>query len=425
MKILVYGINYAPEPIGIGKYTHEMCEWLAGRGHRVKVVTSYPYYPDWKINPSYNNVAYSAEEQHGVGVIRCPLYIPSHPTWKRRLPHYLSFLGSSGPVALWQALTFRPDVVFTIAPSFMVVPAAIAAARLSGARSWLHIQDFEIDAAFQLGITSGSALKTGAEWLERKLLARFDRVSTISAKMLERLVAKRVPRARTIEFRNWVDTSAIRPQGRMGSLRRELGLAPDTLIAMYSGSMALKQGLDTLVDAARLLEQQKPGIAMVLCGNGATRDDLVRRSNGLRNIRFLDLQPAERLSELLSVADIHLLPQRTEVADLVLPSKLGAMLASGRPVVAMAEPGTQLAAEVEGAGLAIPAGDPQALVDALVRLADDPSLRERLGGAARVAAKARWDMQTILGDVERSLHALVGGAVRTATPSAIQAERRG
>jgi len=424
MKVLVYGLNYAPEAIGIGKYTHEMCAWLASRGHQVKVITSYPSYPDWKVQAPYNNRRYGREQRDGVEIIRCPLYVPSSPTSKGRLAHYASFAMSSSPAAIWHALRLRPDVVLAVAPSLLVAPAAILAARLTGARSWLHIQDFEVEAAFQLGITSGNRLRSGAEFIERTLFARFDRVSTISAKMIDRLVSKRIPRTRTVEFRNWVDTSLIKPQDRLGSFRSDLGLAPETIVALYSGSMALKQGLGTLVDAARLLEKQRPEIAMVFCGNGATRDDLIRRSTGLRNVRFLELQPQERLSELLSMADIHLLPQRTEVADLVLPSKLGAILASGRPVVAMAEPGTQLAAEVEGSGLSIPAGDPAALAAALIRLADDRAQRERLGAAARLASQARWDMHTILSGVEESLVALTSNSARSA-PLGAQAQQRG
>jgi colanic acid biosynthesis glycosyl transferase WcaI len=424
MKVLVYGLNHAPEAVGIGKYTHEMCAWLASRGHRVKVVTGYPSYPDWKIQPPYRNTRYGNEQRDGVEIIRCPLYIPSSPTSKRRLAHYLSFAMSSSPAAIGHALRFRPDVVLAVAPSLLVAPAAVLAARLTGARSWLHIQDFEVEAAFQLGITSGNRLRSGAEFIERMLFARFDRVSTVSAKMIDRLVSKHVPRARTVEFRNWVDTSLIKPQDRLGSFRNDLGLASETIVALYSGSMALKQGLGTLVDAARLLESKRPEITMVLCGNGATREDLIRRSAGLRNVRFLNLQPQERLSELLSIADVHLLPQRTEVADLVLPSKLGAILASGRPVVAMAEPGTQLAAEVEGSGLSIPAGDPAALAAALVQLADDRARREQLGAAARLASQARWDMHTILAGVEDSLLALTSNSAQSA-PLGAQAQQRG
>ncbi len=167
--------------------------------------------------------------------------------------------------------------------------------------------------------------------------------------------------------------------------------------------MALKQGLEVVVEAARTLRDSHPDIFFILCGNGAVRERLIDQARGLDNVRFLDLQPRERLSELLSTADIHLLPQRAAVADLVLPSKLAAMLASGRPIIAMAEQGTQLAIEVEGCGLVIPADDRSALVAAVVKLAGDEALRIKLGQIGRGTAVNRWDMQTIFGQLEHDL----------------------
>ncbi len=415
MKLLVYGLNYAPELIGVGKYTHEMSEWLASRGHLIKVITSYPHYPDWNVPQPYKNYRYSHENINGVDVIRCPVYVPKKPSGLRRLTSHISFAASSAPVAVGIALRFRPDVLFTIAPSQMIAPAALLAARVSGAHSWLHIQDFEIEAAFGLGILSGKRRRQLAERLERASLRRFDRVSTISPKMMERLIAKQLSPAQIYEFRNWVDTSTIRPEPGPNSYRAELGLPTTATVALYSGSMALKQGLETLVEAARTL-RGRSDIVFVFCGKGAMRDRLVEQSRDLENIRFLDLQPSERLSELLSMADVHLLPQRADVADLVLPSKLAPMLASGRPIVAMAKSGTQISIEVEGAGLVIPADDPSSLVSALVKLADDPSLRARLGVKGRIAAQSDWDVQTIMSRLEDNLMALADRAKPPASP---------
>jgi colanic acid biosynthesis glycosyl transferase WcaI len=414
MRILVYGLNYAPELIGIGKYTQEACEWLASRGHDVCVITSYPYYPDWRVAPPYSGGRFSREERRGVKIIRCPLYVPSHPSPLKRILHHLTFAASSAPAAIWLAFRFRPDILFTVAPSQSVTPAALLAAGLSGARSWLHIQDFEIDSSFELGILSGQRLRRLAERMERFVLRRFKRVSTISPKMAERLAEKRVDPLRIVEFRNWVDTSVIRPQDRCGPLRDQLGLPAQAITALYSGSMAFKQGLETLIEAARILRDQNPNLVLVLCGQGARRGWLMEQARGQSNVRFLDLQPQERLAELLSLADVHLLPQRAEVADLVLPSKLAPMLASGRPVVAMAQPGTQLAIEVEGAGLVVPPGDPEALASALIRLAGDPDLRGELGQVARKRAETRWDAQAILGRIESELSSLA----RSPTPAA-------
>jgi colanic acid biosynthesis glycosyl transferase WcaI len=408
MKILVYGLNYAPELIGIGKYTHEMCEWLTLRGHQVKVVSGYPYYPDWKVARPYRATRFSREQLGGVEIVRCPLYVPTSPTAVRRLLHHLTFAVTSAIAASWMALRFQPEILFAIAPSQFVAPAAFLAGRLTGAKTWLHIQDFEIDSSFELGILSGAWLRRCAERTERMALSRFDRVSTISTKMMERLAQKRVAAAKSVEFRNWVDTSLIRPQDRLTPFRAELGLSSRSIIALYSGSLAVKQGLETLLQAARLLRDTRPEITFVICGQGAMRDRLMKQAGHEPNVRFLELQPQARLSELLSTADIHLLPQRAQVADLVLPSKLAPMLASGRPVVAMAKPGTQLALEVENAGLIIPPDDPAALVAALIRLADDIDLRAKLGRTARAKAQTCCDIQTVLSRLEGQLLALTG-----------------
>ena len=404
MNILAYGLNYAPEIVGIGKYTSELCEWLAGRGHTVKVVTAFPYYPQWRIAPPYRGRRSLREWRAGVEVVRCPLFVPARPTGARRLLHHLSFAATSALAAVALARRLRPHVVFAVAPSLLSAPAAALAARLSGARAWLHVQDFEIDSAFQLGLLSGDLLRGCGRAAEGVILRRFDRVSSISPRMTERLAERKVERI--VELRNWVDTAAIRPLAGAGRFRAELGFSASHVIALYSGTMAAKQGLEHIGAAARRLAEHRPDIGFVLCGEGPMRAELIASVGSLPTVRFLDLQPAERLNELLAMADIHLLPQRAGVADLVLPSKLPAMLASGRPVVAMAAAGTQLAAEIAGAGLAVPPEDGQALTEAIVRLADDTALRSALGEAARAAALARWDKRAILERFEHELAAL-------------------
>ncbi|HEY2892123.1 MAG TPA: WcaI family glycosyltransferase, partial [Dongiaceae bacterium] len=180
MRILIHGLNYAPEPTGIGKFTGEMAEWLAGRGHRVQVVTTPPYYPDWRIGAGYSSWGWRHETIAGVDIYRCPLYVPNKPRGTTRLLHLLSFAASSLPVAMARSLIFRPDVVITIAPALVSVPGSWIAARLAGARAFLHIQDFEIDAAFALGIVSGGPVRRLALALESWLLRRFDAVSSIT-----------------------------------------------------------------------------------------------------------------------------------------------------------------------------------------------------------------------------------------------------
>ncbi len=280
--------------------------------------------------------------------------------------------------------------------------------------AWLHLQDFELEAAFALGLARGGWLRRRALAAERCLLRRFRRVSTISPAMARRLEAKGVAGARLVLFPNWVDAAAIRPLppphlGRAAALAAELGLPSGRRIALYSGNFGEKQGLETLLEAARLL-RGRGDLLFLLVGEGAARARLQAAAADLANLLFRPLVAPERLNELLNLAAVHLLPQRAGAADLVLPSKLAGMLASGRPVVAGAAPGSGLAAAVEGAGLLVPPGDPAALAAAVARLLDEPGLARSLGGHARRRALAEWDRTAILRRFERDLAALADGA---------------
>ena len=424
MKILLHGINFAPELTGIGKYTGEMAAWLAARGHQVRVVTAPPYYPDWAVGAGYSARTWRRERWQGVDVWRCPLWVPAQPGGAKRLLHLASFALGSLPVMLRQVL-WRPDVVWVVEPALFCAPAALGVARLGGARAWLHVQDFEVDAAFDLGLLRGKFLRGLVAGAERWLMRRFDVVSTISQRMHQRLLDKGVPPARAVLAANWVDVSAITPQGSdlprgagTGGFRAELGIAADAMVALYSGNMGGKQGLDLLADVAKLClalaGPAQPAIVFVFCGNGAGRADLVQRCTGLPNVRFLDLQPLARLNDLLAMADVHLLPQRADAADLVMPSKLTGMLASGRPVLATAHPGTELATVVQGCGVVVPPEDPQAMAQSLLRLAGNAALRQQLGAAGRAYALAHLDRDAVLRQFEAAALAVIGKGERGA-----------
>lgn len=401
MKILVVGINFAPELTGIGKFTGEMAAWLAARGHEVRAVAAPPYYPQWRVSKLYDRRVWRAETIAGVRVMRCPLYVPAVQTGARRVVHLASFAATSLPIALAWGTAWRPHATIAVVPTLMSAPAAWLAARLAGGLAWLHLQDFEVDAAFDLGLLP-KKLAHPALAVERTLLRRFDAVSTISEAMLERLAGKGVAAGRRVLFPNWTDLAAVAPHADDGRLRRTLGIAPGTVIALYSGNMGGKQGLDIVVDAARLLAARSD-IRFVLCGTGGTRPVLERQAAGLANVSFVDLQPLDRLGDLLAFADIHMLPQRAEAADLVMPSKLGGMLASGRPVVAAAGPDTQLARALEGCGRIVPPGDACAFAAAIAALADDPEGRHAAAVTARAVAERDWDRDAVLARFEHEL----------------------
>ncbi len=408
MKILVCAANFSPEPTGVGKYSGEMVQWLVAAGHEVRVVAAPPYYPAWRVDAAYRGRGWHREQVHGAAVWRVPLWVPARAGGVRRVLHLASFALAAAPVLLWQALAWRPQACVAVAPFLTAAPAAWLAARLAGARAWLHVQDFEVDVAFRLGLLQGRPLERVAGALERFVFARFDRVSTISGPMLERAAAKGVPRGRLVLFPNWCDVERVRPLAGASPLRAELGLGAGDLVVQFSGTLSAKQGLHLLPEAARRLADLAH-LHFVISGDGPLKEELVRAAAGLPRVHFLPLQPLERLGDLLGLADIHVLPQDAAAEDLVLPSKLSGMLASGRPVVATCAPGSEIARWVEGCGRIVPPGDARALADALRALAADAGARAALGAAARRRAEERLARERVLArfaaDLEQALHA--------------------
>jgi colanic acid biosynthesis glycosyl transferase WcaI len=409
MKVLLLGLNFDPEPVGIGLYSGDLARWLAAHGHQVRVITAPPYFPQWQARGN----RYRRERRGGVEVWRCPLWVPRRPSGLTRLLHLASFALSSLPVLLWQ-WRWRPQVVLTVAPAFFCAPGALLLAALCGrgTASWLHIQDFELDAAFELGLLKGRLLRRLAEAWERGTLRGFDRVSTISDAMVRHAIAKGVAPQRALLLPNWVDLAAIQPQPEhqraSNPYRRELGIGPQQRVLLYSGSMNKKQGLALLVEAIERLADV-PDLVWLLAGEGPSKGELAAATAGLANVQLLPLQPAERLNDWLNLADVHLLPQKAGAADLVLPSKLLGILASGRPVVASSPASSGLGQIAAQAGLRVEPEDGAAFAAALRQLLADGALRQRLGLAARQLAERRYGRETVLGALEAQLREIGRG----------------
>ncbi|TMW77736.1 colanic acid biosynthesis glycosyltransferase WcaI [Thauera sp. UPWRP] len=342
MRILVYGINYSPELTGIGKYNGEMARWFAKQGHEVRVITAPPYYPDWKVWKTFPGGRYDTRMEDGVRVTRCPLYVPARPSALKRVLHLASFSMSSSLAVLGQ-LRWKPDLVILVVPTLFCVPQALLVGKLCRAKSVLHIQDYEVDALFGLGIAKGGLLKRLAFAAERAILQAFDRVSTISSGMLQRAQQKGVREMRLRFFPNWSETERFRNVNRDPALLSRLGVVPNRRVLLYAGNIGEKQGLETLIEAADRLRDHRE-LQFLIVGEGAGKARLVEiaQRKRLSSLVFAPLQAYEDLPALLASADCHLVIQRRGAADAVLPSKLTNILASGGNAVITADVGTSL-----------------------------------------------------------------------------------
>ncbi len=343
MKILVYALNYEPEPTGAGKYTGEMSSWFAEQGHEVRVVCSQPYYPEWRVLPGHKNW-YQKQSLQELEVIRCPLYIPAaRQTALKRLLHLISFAVSSF-VPLMLQLRWKPDVVIQVMPTIVCSPQTLLFGYLSKAKSVAHVQDFEVDAVVKLGMLEPSLASRMASDLEGRILRSFDYVSTISEGMRETLVRKKVDGNKTIYFPNWADAIDIFGECKRPRLLDKLGISSAKKLVLYSGNIGEKQGLEYLLEAAKKLEKDEQ-LQFLIVGEGLAKDGLVRKAYQMKlvNVAFAPLQSKEDLYDLLETADCHLVLQKADLGDAVLPSKLCNIFAVGGNCVVTAEAGTSLA----------------------------------------------------------------------------------
>jgi colanic acid biosynthesis glycosyl transferase WcaI len=412
MRILIYTTNYWPELVGIGKFTSEFAEWLTHKSHDVRVVTAPPSYPEWQVQKGYSAWSYRTEYAQGVRIFRCPIWIKQRISGWQRLIHLLSFAISSLPIMLKQ-IPWNPDIVMVIEPSLFCIPTALLVSKLCQAKSWLHIQDFELEAGFELGMLPNiKRLRWLLFLFERHLMNQFHTVSTISERMSERLILKRVIPDKIVLFPNWVDTSQIYPLSRQETLRASLGFDEDTVIVLYAGTMANKQRLESIIQAAQSL-REVPNLQFLLAGEGSRKGMLVEmvQTLALKNIHFLPLLSVSDFNRLLSTADIHILLQIDTLSDLMMPSKLAGMLASGQPVIATAELESAIGRVIlnSGGGVLIPPNDLDMLISAIQQLAQTPHKRYLYGRNGRRYAEMHLDKESIL---EAAYSALIASQER-------------
>lgn len=409
MRMVLCGINYYPEPTGIGKYSGEMVKWLSHKEHEIQVVTAPPYYPEWKIRDGYSAWRYR-KYIHGKTVIfRVPLYIPMRPTTVTRLVHLISFAITSFPVVVGR-LTFKPNIVLLVQPTIFASLGALLLAKVSGAKSVMHIQDYEIDAMLGLGMLKNGFLATTLRKYERWIMNRFDAVSTISQGMKENAMRKGIPESKLLLFPNWAELDYISPDIDGSILKANWGFSEADKIILYSGNIGVKQGLELVLDVAERLRGNHL-YKFLIVGAGAKSEQIKADASnrGLENVHCKPLQPWDRVPEMLSMADVHLVIQKRGAADVVLPSKVTNILSAGGHALVTAEEHTELgrlAQRFPGIYTCIDPEDPDLLVKALTAL-----LRTDLTKPNQIARDYALEylaQDTILSRFEKDLVNLAG-----------------
>ena len=412
-RTLIVSQWYPPEPL---RHLSELAGALQSRGHDVDVLTGFPHYPGNHAYPGYARRPWMRERLDGASIVRVPETFNHQPRLIPRLAKYGSFAASAAALGPW--LLPRPNVIYVYAtPMTAAIPADFLG-RLWNVPMVLHVQDLWPESLEATGaVRSAKALSLvshGARYLYDRAAA----VIVISKGFRTRLLDAGVPERKLHLISNWIDTDAAAPVAPDPALAETHGLSGRFNI-MFAGVIGRAQGLDTVIEAARILRDDAE-LQFVFIGSGidTARLKALVEEHRLANVRFIDRQPESRMPAFFAHADallVHL--RRDPVFRLTIPHKVYAYMASGRPVLAAVNDDTADLVLAAGAGVACDPESPQSLVRAVKELrAMSREDRNRLGDNARHAACRDYSVRQLTARVGDVLEQVAGPQQRVVAP---------
>ena len=394
----ILSLHYPPEETGNAPYTGALATGLSARAYLVTAYVAHPHYPEWKFRAGHRQWR-STETIDGVTVHRLRHFVPRPPTGLRRLLSELSF-----GLRLLSSRLSSDSVVVAVSPALFATALAALRVRLTPSRPSLVVWVQDI---YTLGLVEtkqgGDLAAIIARFVERFVLLAADRVIAIHPRFAEYLAQNLgVKPERIAVIRNWTH---LRPSPVMGQhdARAALGWATDVMLAVHAGNMGRKQGLENVVEAARLADEQHAPIKFVLVGDGSERTRLEQLAEGIERIEFVD--PLNDLDYrcALAAADCLLVNELPGVAAMSVPSKLTSYFDAARPVLAATDPEGITAGEIDHAhaGVVVPAGDPHALLTMALQLSEDTGRAAAYGAGGRRYCREHLTADAAIASFER------------------------
>lgn len=365
----------------------ELARHWADAGHEVTVLTGFPNHPDGVLRPEYRarfRRGVYRENVDGVDVVRTWLLpFPNRKPYERIL-NYSSFCASASVTG---SFLVRPDVVIATSPQLLVGLAGWWISRLKGVPFVLEIRDLWPESLAAVGVgNANSRLHRMIGNLAAFLYLRSNHVVVVTPAFRERLVEDwSVPAEKISIVQNGVETSLFSPWTSASEFRASLNLE-SKFVASFIGTIGLAHGLETLIAAAAQLQEQAPEVLLLLVGEGAERDRIQQqvREHGLSNVRFVSQQPRANIPAYIAASDVCLvLLKKSKVFETVIPTKMLEFMSCGRPVILGVGGQARDILLSAQAGVAIEPGNSGELSDAIIKMKENPAMREVFGRNGR------------------------------------------
>ena len=382
LHIAVLCPHFAPDTAPTGEVMTRIVHELAGLGHRVDVVTALPWYREHRLDRGWGGRLVRTEVTEWGRVTRVhPFPGGDKRNLLRRAIGFGGFSVLAGAVSLRGG---RVDAVIAMSPPLTLGLTGWATHLVRRGPLVFNIQDVFPDAAVRTGAITNPRVIAVARKVESITYSRAAAITVLSddlrTNVAEKLEAAGRRSAKVHVIPNFVDTDLVRPMDRRTAYRTQLGIG-DEPVVMYAGNVGFSQSLEMVVDAARAL----PSVTFVINGDGAARTALEEQARHVPNVRFSGYQPRERLAEVLASADLHVVPLKTGLGHVSVPSKTYSILAAGRPLLAAIDRDTEVPRIVaaSGAGRVVDPDDPEAFVAAVGAMVADTDALRRMGAAGR------------------------------------------
>ncbi len=413
-RVAILASNFWPEPTGTGQTVSELACYLAERGLDVRVCTSMPYYPEWRIHPDYRRHLWSEEEHRGVRILRAWHLVRRDPSSLTRIGHEasLSALALRNMVRVLR----DADVAFVVSPALSYALTASLVAKALGVRTVLVVKDVMPDAAVELGMLTNPFLIRTSRAMARTVYRLADEIHTLGEGMRRR-IARLTAREEKIRIvPDTIDADELAPVAWPENAFRESFVPGGTFSVLHSGNMGKKQDVDLILRTADLLRERED-IRFYVIGDGAEKDRFLARRErlGLTQVEHHPLQPRWMVRHMLSGADVVLVSQLPDVVDIVVPSKLITALAAGAMVVAACPDDSETARLVResGGGIVVPPSSEADLAEAIRRIQAGEIDTEPYRRRARRFALQRFDRPAVYGPIAEALYGRETAALPT------------
>ncbi|MFA6567697.1 MAG: glycosyltransferase family 4 protein [Victivallales bacterium] len=406
MKLVILTQYYPPEHGAPQNRLHDLARRWATAGHEVTVLTAMPNYPGGKIFPEYRGKFIFNEVIDGVKVVRCWILPPKKKSTARQLICYFSFVKSAALVGLFKL--GKSDFLICESPPLFLGFTALFLSFVKSSKLIMNISDLWPESAVQLGMIRKGPALSFLEWFEKLLYRKSVLVSCQTEGIVEG-VKKRYPEAKTFLFPNGVDLEMFNKQPKDAKFAESHGIPKDSFVIGYAGNHGRSQALPQVIEAANILKNEK--IFFMFFGDGPEKSGLQKKTSelGLKNLKFFDSVPREKMAHLLSQFDIALVPLKDiKIFEGARPSKIFELMAGQIPFIFCGKGEGAEVALKSGCAKVVPPENPEKLAAAILELSKlPPESRRSMGLKGRNFVVNSYDRAKLAEEFMRVLKTIL------------------